>query len=281
MAGVPVIVHTFHGHVLHGYFRGPTTKFFVLAERLLAGISTALVAVSETVRAELLCLGVSVPAKIHTIPLGLDLSALSGALPRGALRAELGKPSQLLVGIVGRLAPIKDVAAFLQMARLLRSRRADLHFVIAGDGPERAALEAEALRLGVAESVSFLGWRHDLAQLYADLDVVVNCSRNEGTPVALIEALAAGRPVVATRVGGNGDLLQDGQFGQLVAPGDIAALAAAVEKALAGGGTHAAAAATAAARAHIIERYSSNRLIDDMERFYRKLLAASPRASNA
>src|SRR4029077_3494608 len=108
----------------------------------------------------------------------------------------------------------------------------EVRFAVVGDGEERDGLEREARDLGLAGTVHFHGWRRDMEAVYGDLDVVVNCSRNEGTPVALIEALAAGRPVVATRVGGTPDLLGEGRRGVLVPPGDAGALAAAVLDAL-------------------------------------------------
>ena len=117
------------------------------------------------------------------------------------------------MGMVGRLVPIKDVPTFLRAARLVRDARESVRFALVGDGEERPALERLAAELGVGDAVVFAGWRSDLGPVYGDLDVVVNASRNEGTPVALIEAMAAGRPVVATRVGGTPDLLGGGERG--------------------------------------------------------------------
>ncbi|PYQ22569.1 MAG: hypothetical protein DMF79_05630, partial [Acidobacteria bacterium] len=105
-------------------------------------------------------------------------------------------------------------------AVLVRKAMPDSHFALVGDGEERSLLEVECQQLGLQGAVFFHGWRRDLAAVYGDLDVVVNSSRNEGTPVALIEALAAARPVVATRVGGTADLLAEGSHGLLVPPGD-------------------------------------------------------------
>ena len=121
--------------------------------------------------------------------------------------------------MVGRLVPIKDVPTFLRAARLVRAERPEARFALVGDGEERPALESLCRELGLDGAVTFFGWRHDLAAVYGDLDLVVNASRNEGTPVALIEALAAARPVVATRVGGTPDLLGEDERGRLVAAG--------------------------------------------------------------
>jgi glycosyltransferase involved in cell wall biosynthesis len=142
---------------------------------------------------------------------------------------------------------------------------------VVGDGEERARLEGESARLGLAGTVFFHGWRRDMAAVYGDLDVVVNCSRNEGTPVALIEALAAARPVVATRVGGTPDLLGEGRRGRLVPPGDAPALAAAVLEALHGGEDVRARAREG--QAYVLAHHSARRLVDDVDALYRELLS--------
>jgi glycosyltransferase involved in cell wall biosynthesis len=271
-ARVPVIVHTFHGHVLRGYFGPLTTAFYRAVERRLGASSDVLVAVSDAVKSDLVALGVAPAAKIRVIPLGLDLEPLAAALPRGSLRREAGVPDGApLVGIVGRLAPIKDVGTFLRAAAAVRATTPGVHFAVVGDGEERARLEAERTRLGVDDCVFFHGWRRDMAAVYGDLDVVVNCSRNEGTPVALIEALAAGRPVVATRVGGTPDLLGDGRRGVLVAPGDAAALAAGIVDALRR--SDPLLARVREGQAYALAHHSSRRLIDDVDALYRELLA--------
>ena len=136
--------------------------------------------------------------------------------------------------MVGRLVPIKDVPTFLRAARIVPRSAAEARFALVGDGEERPALESLCRELGLDGKVTFFGWKRDLAAVYGDLDVVVNASRNEGTPVALIEALAAARPVVATRVGGTPDLLGEGERGRLVPPGEPEALARAVLETLDG-----------------------------------------------
>jgi len=271
-AGVPVVVHTFHGHVLRGYFGAFTTAFYRAVERRLGACSDVLVAVSDAVKRDLVALGVAPEAKIRVIPLGLDLEPLASALPRGSLRSEAGVPdSAPLVGIVGRLAPIKDVGTFLRAAAAVRTAVPGARFAVVGDGEERSRLEAERARLGLVDCVFFHGWRRDMAEVYGDLDVVVNCSRNEGTPVALIEALAACRPVVATRVGGTPDLLGDGRRGLLVPPGDADALAAGVVDALRG--SDASRARAREAQAYVLAHHSARRLFDEVDALYRELLS--------
>jgi glycosyltransferase involved in cell wall biosynthesis len=271
LAGVPIVVHTFHGHVLRGYFGPVKTAFFRWLETLLARQADVLIAVSEAVKQDLVDLGVAPSDRIRVVPLGLELDRLTGPLPKGALRVGGLSPLAPLVGMVGRLVPIKDVPTFLAAAVLVRKARPDSHFALVGDGEERSLLEQECQRLGLFDAVHFCGWRRDLAAVYGDLDVVVNASRNEGTPVALIEALAAGRPVVATRVGGTPDLLGQGAYGLLVPPADPEALAAAILEALADPAS--ARARAEAGRVRVLARYSSSRLIDDMDALYRDLLA--------
>lgn len=273
-ARVPVQVHTFHGHVLRGYFGPLRSHAFRLIERGLAHGSSALVAVSQAVRRDLVELRVADAARIRVIQLGLELEALCGALPRGALRGPARVPAEApLVGCVGRLAPIKDLSTFLAAAALARHARPELRFSVVGDGPERAVLEQATRRLGLCDAVHFHGWQHDMPSVYGDLDVVVNSSRNEGTPVALIEALAARRPVVATRVGGTLDLLGVDERGWLVPPGDPRALAAAVLDALARPAE--AHARASAGQAYVLEHHTHTRLVRDVDALYRELLGAA------
>ena len=272
-ARVPTVVHTFHGHVLRGYFSPPKEKLFRGLEAFLARAADALVAVSESVKRDLVELRVAPAPKIRVIPLGLELGALAGTLPRGTLRREVLIPDDApLVGIVGRLVAIKDVPSFLNAARRVRERRPDARFAVVGDGEERAALEQQTTSLGLAGAVHFFGWRRDLAAVYGDLDVVVNASLNEGTPVALIEALAAARPVVATAVGGTPDLVGRDERGLLVPPGEPEALAAAVVAVLEG--SEASRRRAQAGREHVLAQHSSERLFHDMDALYRELLVS-------
>jgi glycosyltransferase involved in cell wall biosynthesis len=274
LARVPVRVHTFHGHVLRGYFGPWRSRVLRGLEAHLARRTTALVAVSEAVRRDLVGLGVVTdPARIHVIPLGLDLTPLSREpLPRGALRGPAGVAAAApLVGCVGRLAPIKDLGTFLEAAALVHRARPDVRFALVGDGQERALLEERCAALGLSGVVCFHGWQHVMEQVYGDLDVVVNSSRNEGTPVALIEALAARRPVVATRVGGTPDLLGEGLRGLLVPPADAPALARALLHVLSNPGE--ALARADAGRAYVLECHTTGRLLRDVDQLYRDLLA--------
>lgn len=231
VAGAPVVVHTFHGNVLRGYFDTTRAHFFLHLERLMARLSTRIVAISPRQRAEVLALHIAPPEKVVELPLGLDLAPFLEARP-GVLRRELGIAVDVpLVGIVARLVPIKGVDIFIDAAARLTALRPDTHFIVVGDGELREQLIGRATSLGLGERVRFLGWRADLPAIYADLDVVALTSHNEGTPVSVIEALAAGRTVVATRVGGVPDLLEE--CGVLVEDGNAAGVADAIEALLA------------------------------------------------
>lgn len=273
----PVVVHTFHGHVLKGYFDRPRTAFFRQVERTLARTSDALVAVSPEVRDELVSLGVAPAEKFAVIRLGIPLQErLGGAGAELDYRALYGIPRDaFIVGWVGRMTGVKDTAAILDIVRATRERRVEAVLCMVGDGPDRERLEELAHELGIARACYFVGYQEDVAGYYRLFDAFVLPSVNEGTPVSAIEALASGTPVVANRVGGVPDVVRDGVDGYLVEPGDtdgaaarLAELAADPELRRHLG---------EAGRAHVLERYSVARLVDDVDRLYRSLLAAKGR----
>jgi glycosyltransferase involved in cell wall biosynthesis len=272
LARVPIVVHTYHGHVLHGYFSAPQTRLFVAIERVLARSTTRLIAVSATVREDLLGLRIATPERLTVVPLGLDLDRfLTCERRRGELRGELGIGAGAPVaGIVARLVPIKAHEVFLEAAAAVRRRHPDAVFLIVGDGERRAELEALAGARGLDGSVRFTGWRRDLDRVYADLDVAVLCSRNEGSPVSLIEAMAAGRAVVATRVGGVPDLVEDRVTGCLVAPGDAAALGEAMSVLLRD--RERAHSMGLQGRKSVYPTYTADRLVADIDALYTNLL---------
>jgi glycosyltransferase involved in cell wall biosynthesis len=273
LAGVPVVVHTFHGHVLRGYFGPVKSAVFRGLEAALGRLADAIVAVSDAVKDDLVTLGIADGRRIRVVPLGLDLEAFTAPLRKGALRSDWNVPeSAPLVGMVGRLVPIKDVPTFLAAAARVRQARPECRFALVGDGEERARLEALTREMGLHDAVTFHGWHPDMTAVYGDLDVVVNCSRNEGTPVALIEALAAARPVVATKVGGTPDLLGENERGILVPPSDPEALARAILETL--DNEEEAANRARAGRLYVLENHSSARLVRDIDALYRELLAA-------
>ena len=272
---VPLVVHTYHGHVFHSYFGTARTRLFLTIERGLGRLTDRIVVVGERQRDEIAAFGVAPRSKLLPIPLGLELSRFVEAeRHRGELREELGLAADVpLVGIVARLVPIKAHEDFLQAASLVLKQQPGAHFVIVGDGERRAELERLANRLGRA--VHFLGWRRDLPRVYADLDVVALTSRNEGSPVALIEALASARPVVATAVGGVPEVVLHGETGLLVPPSEPAALAGCILRLL--DDRAYAVRLGAVGRQHVYPRYDSRRLVDDMRALYLRELAARGR----
>jgi glycosyltransferase involved in cell wall biosynthesis len=230
LTGVPVRIHTFHGHVLQGYYSATKNTVFRRVEKALARLSTRLIAVSDRVKLDLIEYGVARPEKIEVIPLGLDLSPfLNSSTLRGSFKRELGLPeSALLVGIVSRIFAIKNHALFVDAAARVTKELPDARFVVVGDGALRADMEERARHLGLDGRVIFTGWRRDLPAIYADLAALVISSNNEGTPFSAIEAMAAAVPVVGTRVGGMPDLIREGTTGILVPPRDADAMSAAL-----------------------------------------------------
>lgn len=268
---VPVVVHTFHGHVLREYFSPVKTAMYRGLESVLARGTDRLLAVSDRVRAELLELGVGRREQYQTLPLGMNLTPLLAAECRkGELRAELRLGDAPLVGIVARLVPIKAHEIFLAVAARVRQTFPRARFLIVGDGESRPSIERAVEKLGLRDAVVFLGWRADIDRLYADLDVVVLTSRNEGSPVALIEAMAAGVPVVSTDVGGVADVVTHGVTGLLAPRDDEAALAAHVVSIL--GDPGGAREMGQRGRRHVVPIYSAERLVSDIEALYLKLL---------
>src|SRR3954471_2021703 len=228
----PVVVHTFHGHSLTGYFSSRTARLYTRIERFLARRTNVLVAVSEEVRDDLVGLGVAPASKFEVVRLGLDLSAFTDdadrAMRRAALRAAWGVGAdEDVVTLVARLVPIKRVDRFLETAALLRERP-NTRFVVVGDGELRAQLEASQPARALADRLVWAGFRRDMPDVCFASDVVVLTSDNEGTPVSLIEAQAAGVPVVSTRVGGTPAVITDGVNGRLLAPDDEAGFADAI-----------------------------------------------------
>jgi len=242
-------VHTYHGHVFHSYYGPGRTRVFLAIERLLARLVTdRLIVISKQQRLEIgEKFRVGRAEQFRIVPLGLDLGIFSEhATRRAKFRQELCIPDHsILIGIVGRLTEIKNHQMFLNVVARLKKidpacrRQGEVRFIIIGDGGLRETLELETLALGLDKDVIFVGSRKDPEYFYPALDVVALTSRNEGTPLTLIEAMANARPVVATSVGGVvdllGDVVEDGPYkvcrrGISVPAGDEAAFVAALSR---------------------------------------------------
>ena len=271
----PIVVHTFHGHVLRGYFGPARTLFFRLLERWLAAGTTALIAVSPQVRDDLVALGVARRERFVVIRLGIELDERVAPEQDGRAdsRRYLGIPGdRFAVGWIGRMTAVKRTDDVLIAFKSLRDSGVDAVLCMVGDGPDRLQLEERAHELGVARDTVFLGYQEDVAPFYAAFDALVLPSGNEGTPVTVIEALAAERPVVATRVGGVPDVVRDGEDGFLVEAGATHDLADRLGRLARDPDLRARMGRKG--RERVLPRYAVERLVDDVDELYRSLLSA-------
>ena len=242
--GVPVLVHTFHGHVFHSYFNPLKTRFFLEAERALAKISNRIVAISDRQKKELAeVYKVCHPDKIATIPLGFDLERFETDLvdKRIDFRHKYKiADDEIAIGIVGRLVPIKNHDLFLNaLKNVLQKTNRKVRAFIVGDGEERQRLEQLARQLNLdfcahpeqkRAMLTFTSWIKEADEVYAGLDIVALSSLNEGTPVSLIEAQTAGKPIVSANVGGVADTVLPNQSALLTPSGDVEGFADALVK---------------------------------------------------
>jgi glycosyltransferase involved in cell wall biosynthesis len=263
-AGVPHVVHTYHGHTLHGYFPRPVTAFFTHLERRLARRTDRLLAVGARVRDELLAAGVGRAEQYELLPPGVPEPA---EVDRDAARAALGLPPDTqVVAFVGRLTAVKRPDRFLAAARTVAAVRPSTAFVLAGDGELRAEVAAAAA--DVPADVHLLGWRRDVDVVLAAADLVVLTSDNEGMPLTLIEAAMSGRACVTTDVGSAAEVVLDGSTGRVVAA-DADAVAAAVVELL--DDPARLTALGAAARTHARERFGLPALVARTSALHRGL----------
>ena len=235
LARVPLIIHTPHGHVFYGHFGRSLSRIFLQIEKLLGRITHHQIALTPEEGNDYLSLGVSKPNNTSVIHSGVDVHQFSkGAKQRSKKRKELGIPPDcLVVGYVGWLIPIKGVTYLINaMARVVEQHPESILVLVGkGDdkGEEEIKLKEQVKRAGLVDKVLFLGWRPDVEEIMGCFDIFVLPSLNEGMGRVLVEAMAAGLPIVASRVGGIPDLVKDGHNGLLVPPADAIAL----EKAMA------------------------------------------------
>jgi glycosyltransferase involved in cell wall biosynthesis len=262
VARVPIRVHTFHGHVLHGYFSARATRAVVLVERTLGRFTTHTVVVGQQVLDDLVAARIVRRDRSSVVAPGVRDP---DAPPRDEARRRLGLPVDgSVVAFVGRLTAIKRGDRFVELARALADRPATT-FVVVGDGPDRAAMEAAA---GDLDNMVFVGWASAMSDVYAAVDVIALTSDNEGMPVALIEAAMQGVPAVATDVGSVSQVVRDRASGRVVAPEQVPE---AVRTML---DDHAQRAAMgAAARAHALAQFGEQRLVNDYAAIYESLIA--------
>jgi len=272
LAGVPIIVHTFHGHTFYGYFSDREASKYLMIERFLSSFTTKVITVSGRGKEDLIKYRVAEPGRVVNIPLGLELEKfLESEKYKGEFRRSLGiGAGELLAGIVARLVPIKGHKYFLEAAKKTLEKMPGVKFVIVGDGELRKELEEYASKLGISGNIVWAGFRSDLERVYADMDVVVLSSLNEGLPVAIIESMTAAKPVVATDVGGVRELVADGETGFVVPAKDPEALAKGVCAVLSDANKMKEMGRKARERAY--PRYSIRRLISDIENLYEELI---------
>jgi glycosyltransferase involved in cell wall biosynthesis len=264
------VVHTYHGHVLSGYFTPRRERAYRLVERALAFSTDALIAVSDEVRDDLVRFGVAPRDKFEVIPYGFDLDRRIDSSPetRAARRTAAGIDGTFVIGWAGRMTEIKRPG---DLVRVLAELPGAI-LVLAGDGELRSEVEQLARTLGVPDRLRLLGYIDDLGSWYGAFDVFLLTSANEGTPVVAIEALAAGVPVVATDAGGTSTVVDDGETGLLAPIGDVSALAAHIERLRADDELGRRLGAEGARR--VRARFSTARMVDDVDRLYRRILGA-------
>lgn len=265
-------VHTFHGHVFHGYFSPAKTKVFLLLEQFLARFSDTIITITPLQQQEILSLGIGTPRNHRLVPLGLDLERFYRQKRFSYLHEKFGiSPEKRLIGTVARFTAIKNLPLFLKISQELLKNYTDIHFVMVGDGEDRPQLEALAQELGISEHVTFTGFIQETHLVYADLDIVMLTSKNEGSPVSIIEAMTSGVPVVASRVGGVPDLFE-ARAEELLCPSeDLQAFVKATRRLL----DDPAFAGEVAAlhKEKIYQQYSFRRLLSDITNIYQELLS--------
>ena len=268
---VPIIVHTPHGHVFWGYFKSWQTRLFILLERWTAKVTTAIVTLTPQEKEDHIRFRIGPEEKITVIHSGVDLQTFQAdRYQPSETKVLLGIPPEMtVVGTVGRLTPVKGQEVLIRAASELIRRGEKIFLVLLGDGELRRDLEELSLRLDIAEFVRFLGWQPDVARVMAAFDIFCLPSRNEGMGKVLVEAMAMGKPIIASSVGGIPDIVRSGENGILVPVGDAAAWAEAIirlcrdsEKRRRMGD----------AGMQMAPRYNSEEMIKRIDRMYGKLL---------
>jgi glycosyltransferase involved in cell wall biosynthesis len=268
------VVHTYHGHVLSGYFGPGRQRVFRLVERLLARSTGALVAVSDEVRDDLVAFGVAQADRVFVVTYGFDLPAWSAAddQSRDRIRAELGvEAGTFVVGWAGRLTAIKRPNDLVRTLRSLVDLGVDAVLVLVGDGEDREQIEALARELGVENRCKLVGFQRRMRAWYSAFDATLMTSANEGTPVVAIESLAAERPVVATRAGGTATVVGDGTSGFLEEIGDTDALAGRLAELARDSELRGTLGRQGAA--DVRARFATERMTDELDAVYRSALA--------
>jgi glycosyltransferase involved in cell wall biosynthesis len=281
-AKVPVVVHTFHGHVFHSYFGKMKTWLYKTIERRLARKSNGIIAISNLQKIELAQeYRISKEQKIKVIPLGFDLRRFSELreTERVAVRSELYlADDEVAVAIIGRLAPVKDHLFFLKVIEYVAGKtKSRFRVFIVGDGSERSVIEREVQRINARFPglITLTSWITDIARFNAGIDIVCLTSKNEGTPVSLIEAQASGIPVLSTDVGGVRDVVRDGETGFIIPVGELETYARQLRMLI--DDEKMRLKMSQNGWSFVRDRFHYERLVHDMEEYYKELLQKSKR----
>lgn len=226
MAGAKVIVHTPHGHILYGYYGRILTRLFLYLEGLASYLSDRVITLTDNEAQEYVKWGVTRMEKLVTIPCGIELERFPSLTEGNKIKREFGIPGDTpLVGWVGRLEPVKGCGYFLRACAIIKNVVPGVRFLIAGDGPLMGDMKVLAEGLGLKGDVIFAGFREDIPEIISSIDLLVHTPLNEGLGRVLLEAMACGKPIVVTRVGGVPEVVEDGVNGLLIPSGDVEAIA--------------------------------------------------------
>ena len=282
---VPAILHTFHGHVFHSYFNAAKSRFYINTERYLARKSSAIIAISEQQKKELVYdFRIAPEHKFRVIPLGFDLDRFRTGQEekRAKFRSEFSLDSDTIaVGIIGRLVPVKNHYLFMKAIKhVFDNSTKKVRAFIIGDGETRKDLENVANEVGIPFTTErdaehtlplvFTSWRSDVDTINAGLDIICLTSFNEGTPVSLIEAQAANKPIVSTRVGGIADIVVEGSTALLADLQDAELFSEHLLSVVEDDALRHRLGATS--HDHVLRKFGYQRLVDDMSQLYHELL---------
>jgi glycosyltransferase involved in cell wall biosynthesis len=268
LARVPVIIHTFHGHVFYGYFNKWKTLFYRFLERFLSKLSTQIIVISPSQYEDIVFKFKIAPAhKVTLMSLGIELERFLKIKKDDELKKELNlKPDSYLLAIIGRMVPVKNHVMSLYVLKKLITEKLPVHLYMVGHGELFDEIQQKTKELNLQEYVHFSGWSLDIEKIYAGADALLLTSLNEGTPITLIEAMAAGVPVVATAVGGVSDLITDGESGFLCEVNNVDEMVLKTKKVLFD--PDHTQQLIENAKTNVKNKFSYQRLLSEVEKFY-------------